>query len=158
MNWDIWYIGFRQQINSIYLGSSLRGAFATSFPSGEKIAHEKSSRSLILEHSSVSQIRRRKFGVTYLVLMAVRCKVWPICSAIDINRCENIVNCTGLTTSQSSSPGFPDSARSMTICDLRIETMDPDSTSIVCVSSMINPGPFQVSEALTAPEILNSLQ
>lgn len=48
------------------VSKSIRGAFATRSPSGPKMAHEKSSRSLML------------------MLTAVFCSVRPICSAIDM--------------------------------------------------------------------------
>lgn len=110
------------------------------------MAHEKSRRSFILGNVSIDGMLLNINVRSYLVLIAIRCKVWPICSAMDMNRCANIVSCTGLTTSQSSPLLLLDSGRSITICDLRIETIDPDSMRIVCVASRINAGPFEVSK------------
>ena len=107
------------------------GAFATSMPSGSKIAQEKSSRSLMLTE------------------YAVFSSVSPICSAIDMNR---LLKTSSITGSQSV-PTADSRASGTTRSRIRsplgaMSARQPGSTTVVAVDSSTIAGP---STALPAP-------
>ena len=100
------------------------GALAINDPPASKMAQEKSSRSFTFTDS------------------AVFCSVYPICSAIDMNR---LLNTSSITGSQLV-PMATRSGRATTRRRTRspiwvISACHPGSTMVVAVASMISAGP-----------------
>ena len=109
------------------------GAFATSIPSGSKIAQEKSSRSLMLTE--------------YAVFSRVR----PICSAIDMNRLLKTSSITGSQSVPTADSRASATTRSMTRSPLvATRACQPGSTTVVAVDSRRTAGPFTAWPAASA--------
>ncbi|KAH3677769.1 hypothetical protein OGATHE_000423 [Ogataea polymorpha] len=112
------------------------GALATKRPSGPKIAHEKSSRSLIDDETDV------------------RCSVRPIVSAMPMNLWPNTVSRIGsalLSGVFSSTPPISTNPlsfafwMSITTWESKMVATENFSTRIVCVESISNAGPLILS-------------
>ena len=106
------------------------GAFATSMPSGSKIAQEKSSRSLMLTE--------------YAVFSSVR----PICSAIDMNLLLKTSSITGSQSVPTADSRSSATTRSRTRSPLGARcARQPGSTTVVAVDSSTIAGPSTASPA-----------